>query len=249
MKLDQFAQFCFNSLTEEEGWNRIRGTSKNGLQTNSYLETPTREIGLKNPFLICDFYGGAHEADECSQNNPTEQVYLSGGDIYNDPSVLRFYQKNDIPPWGNSKRKEKREDGPKWVVRNKFEYELASFMLEKKFHTKGIGEMSDQHRKEMHKQFSQILFTIGESKFPEPEAPTFAITTRSEISTQDPPFPTLLQSTPTNYTEGTTERKGPEGAESSTMQNEEAPLVIHFLSTLQVIISAFSIQSKEAEEG
>ncbi|GKA36237.1 hypothetical protein Tco_0722728 [Tanacetum coccineum] len=88
-------------------------------------------------------------------------------------------------------------------------------MLEKKFHMKGIGEMIDQHRKEMHEQFSQILSTIRESKFPEPEAPTFAITTKSGISTRDPPLPTLLQSTPTNHAEGTTEREGLEGAEIS----------------------------------
>ncbi|GJS14538.1 hypothetical protein Tco_0409010 [Tanacetum coccineum] len=117
----------------------MRGRLKMDCKQISYLETPTREIGLKTPFLICDLYGGAHEDNECGQNNPTEQVCLSGGDINNDPSL----------------------------VRNKFEDELANFMLEKKFHTNGIGEMLDQHR--------------------------------------------------------TTERKGPEGAESSTMQNEEAP--------------------------
>ncbi|GKD21713.1 hypothetical protein Tco_1223416 [Tanacetum coccineum] len=123
------------------------------------------------------------------------------------------------------KRKEKGEDGPEWVVRNKFEDELANFMLEKKLHMKGIGDMLDQHRKEMHEQFSHILSIIRESKFPEPEAPTFAITTKSRISTRDLPFPTLLQSTPTNHAEGTTEREVPEGAESSAMQNEEAPVL------------------------
>ncbi|GKD64110.1 hypothetical protein Tco_1306218, partial [Tanacetum coccineum] len=49
-KLDQFARFCFSSLTEEEG---------------------------------------AHEADECDHNNLTAQVCLSGGDIYDDLSLLR----------------------------------------------------------------------------------------------------------------------------------------------------------------
>ncbi|GJV56604.1 DNA-directed DNA polymerase [Tanacetum coccineum] len=75
----------------------------------------------------------------------------------------------------------------------------------------------------MHEQLSQILSIIGESKFPKLEVPTFAITTRSRISTRDPPFPTQSQSTPTNHAEGTTKREGPEGAESSTMQYEEAP--------------------------
>ncbi|GJY27351.1 DNA-directed DNA polymerase [Tanacetum coccineum] len=130
----------------------------------------------------------AHEDDECGQNNPTEQVCLSGGDIYDDPSLLRFYQNNDIPPWGNNKHKEKGEDGPEWVIRNKFEDELAK-----------------------------------ESKFPKSEAPTFAITNRSRISTRDAPFPTQSQLTPTNHAEGTTKRVGPEGAKSRIMQNEEAP--------------------------
>ncbi|GKC45067.1 reverse transcriptase domain-containing protein [Tanacetum coccineum] len=138
---------------------------------------------------------GVHEAYECSQNNPTKQ--------------------------GNNKRKEKGEDGPEWVVKNKFEDELVNFMLEKKLYTKGIGEMLDQHRKEMHEQFSQILSIIGESKILKPEASTFAITTRSGISTRDPPFPTLLQSTPTNHTEGITEREGPEGTELSTIVKKQ----------------------------
>ncbi|GJY76519.1 putative reverse transcriptase domain-containing protein [Tanacetum coccineum] len=48
-----------------------------------------------------------------------------------------------------SKRKEKGEDGPEWIVRSKFEYELVNFMLEKKSHTKGIGDMLDQHYQEL----------------------------------------------------------------------------------------------------
>ncbi|GKC89850.1 hypothetical protein Tco_1150499 [Tanacetum coccineum] len=91
---------------------------------------------------------------------------------------------------GKQKLKENREDGPEWIVRNRFEDVLANFMHENKFHTNGIGEMLDQHHKEMHEQFYQILSTIGESKFPKSEAPTFAITTRSRISTRDPSFPT-----------------------------------------------------------
>ncbi|GJU62576.1 hypothetical protein Tco_1244411 [Tanacetum coccineum] len=106
---------------------------------------------------------------------------------------------------------------------NKFEDELANFMLEKKFHTNGIGEMLDQHRKKMYKQFSQILSTIRESKFPKLEAPTFTITTRSGISTRYPSFLTQSQLTPTNHAEETTEREGPEGAESSIVKNEETP--------------------------
>ncbi|GJY95403.1 hypothetical protein Tco_0511764 [Tanacetum coccineum] len=153
------------SLTEEEGWNRIEEyvqyqddlwddplspeCLKMACKRISYLETSARKVGLKNPYLICDYYGGSHEAEECSQNNPAEQVCLSGGDIYDDPSLL--------------------------------------------------------------------------IKIPKQEAPTFAITTRSGVSTQDPLFPAPSQSTPTDHAEGATEKEGPKGAESSIMQDEEAP--------------------------
>ncbi|GJT67688.1 hypothetical protein Tco_1019168 [Tanacetum coccineum] len=224
MNLDQFSQFRFNSLTKEEGWNRIeeyvqyqddlwddllpsmnvssiseamqptfRGSLKRACNQISYLETPTREVGLKNLYLICDYCGGSHEADECRQDDPAKQVYLSGGDIYDDPSLLR----------------------------SKFEDELANFMLENKSHMKGIGEMLDQHRKEIHEQFSQILSAIKKSKTPKPEAPTFAITTRSGVSTRDPPFPTPSKPTPANHTKGATEKEGPEGVKPRIIHNEE----------------------------
>ncbi|GJW31943.1 hypothetical protein Tco_0051975 [Tanacetum coccineum] len=143
MKHDQLAQFRFNSLTEEAGWNRI------------------------------------------------EEYAQYQDDLWDDPlpsmnvsSISEAYATNRAGGvWVETQRKEKGKDGPEWVVRNKFEDELVNFMLEKKFYTKGIGEMIDKHRKEMHEQFSQILSTIRESKFLEPEAPTFAITTRSRIST------------------------------------------------------------------
>ncbi|GJY80050.1 hypothetical protein Tco_0492801 [Tanacetum coccineum] len=62
----------------------------------SYLESPTREIGLKTPYLIYDYCRGSHEVDECKQTNRVEQVCLSGGDIYDDPSLLRLKkQKKD----------------------------------------------------------------------------------------------------------------------------------------------------------
>ncbi|GKE17817.1 reverse transcriptase domain-containing protein, partial [Tanacetum coccineum] len=129
-KPDQFTQFCFHSLTEEEWWIRIeeyvqyqddlwddmsppmnissisetmqptfRGRLKRACNQISYLETPSREFGLKNPYLICDYYGGSHEADECKQLNPAEQVCLSGGDIYNDPSLLRSGISTQDPPF------------------------------------------------------------------------------------------------------------------------------------------------------
>ncbi|GJV57783.1 hypothetical protein Tco_1458788 [Tanacetum coccineum] len=155
---------------------------------------PIREVGLKNPYIIYDYFGRSYEADEYEQNNPAEQ--------------------------GNNKCKEKGEDGPEWVIRSKFKDKLANFMLEKKSHTKGIREMLDQHRKEMHEQFSQILSTIRESKTPKPEAPTFSITTRSGVSTRDPPFWTPSKLTHAN-TEGAAAKEGPEGAEPRITHNEE----------------------------
>ncbi|GJY57520.1 putative reverse transcriptase domain-containing protein [Tanacetum coccineum] len=105
MKLDQFAQFRFNSLTKEEGWNRIedyiqyqddmwddmlpfmnvssilkamqstfRGRLESSCNQISYLETPTRELGLKNPYLICDYCGGSHEANECRQKPKLSKI-------------------------------------------------------------------------------------------------------------------------------------------------------------------------------
>ncbi|GKC76789.1 hypothetical protein Tco_1127563 [Tanacetum coccineum] len=247
MKLDQFTQFRFRSLIEEEGWIRIeeyvqyqddlwdepspsmnvssiseamQPTLKERLKRDckqiSFLETPTQEVGLKNPYLICDYCRGPHEPDECELNNPPKQVCLFGEDIYNDPSFLRFYQNDDTSPWGKNKRKEKGEDGPEWTIRSKFEDELVNFMLEKKFYTKGIRDVLVQHRKGLREQYSQILLAIDKSKTPEPEAPTLAITTRSGISTQDRPFPTPPRPLTNSFTEG--ETKKPDGTEKSSTQ-------------------------------
>ncbi|GKA02178.1 DNA-directed DNA polymerase [Tanacetum coccineum] len=73
-----------------------------------------------------------------------------------------------------------------------------------------------QHRKGLREQYSQILSAIDKSKTPEPEAPTLAITTRSGISTRDPPFPTPPRPPTNSFTEG--ETKKPEGTEKSSTQ-------------------------------
>ncbi|GJU53295.1 reverse transcriptase domain-containing protein [Tanacetum coccineum] len=79
-----------------------------------------------------------------------------------------------------------------------------------------------QHRKELREQYSQILSAINKIETPEPNVPTFAITTRSRISTQDPPFLTPPQPGTDNFTKGETAKEGPEGAEPSIIQ-EPAP--------------------------
>ncbi|GJZ60017.1 putative ribonuclease H-like domain-containing protein [Tanacetum coccineum] len=82
-----------------------------------------------NAYLICDIYGGAHEANECDQNMSHEQVCLSGGDIYDDPSLLKFYQNNDIPPYGNYIKEEGEED-LHWVLRKRVSKEGMCYRQE-----------------------------------------------------------------------------------------------------------------------
>nr|GEV70926.1 DNA-directed DNA polymerase [Tanacetum cinerariifolium] len=82
-------------------------------------------------------------------------VCLSGKDIYDDPSILRLYQNDDTSPRRNNKRKEKGEDRPEWIIISKFEDDLANFMLEKKSHIKGIGDMLVQHHKELCEQLKK----------------------------------------------------------------------------------------------
>ncbi|GJZ82535.1 hypothetical protein Tco_0647708 [Tanacetum coccineum] len=55
---------------------------------------------------------------------------------------------------------------------------------------------SSEHRKGMHEQFSQIFSTIKKSEIP-------------RVSTRDPAFPALLQTTPTNHAVGATKKKDP----------------------------------------
>ncbi|GJZ05224.1 hypothetical protein Tco_1395717 [Tanacetum coccineum] len=106
--------------------------------------------------------------------------------------------------------------------------------------------MLDQHRKEMHEQFSKILSVIGESETPKPKAPTFTITTRSGVSTRDPPFPTPSELTPAN-TKRAAEKEGPEDAEPSITHNEEpAPWPYIFY---QPRVKKQKKQSEEAEKG
>ncbi|GJX34486.1 DNA-directed DNA polymerase [Tanacetum coccineum] len=71
------------------------------------------------------------------------------GDDDGDKGGVEMVVNDDTSLWGNSKRKEKGEDGPEWIVRSKFEDELANFMLDKKSHTKGIGDMLVQHHQEL----------------------------------------------------------------------------------------------------
>ncbi|GJS07361.1 hypothetical protein Tco_0364157 [Tanacetum coccineum] len=200
-KLDQFDQFCFNSLTKEEGWNRIEEYVQYQDELWDDLSPPMNVSSILEA-MQPTFRGRLKRA--CNQISYLETP---------------AQKNNDTPPWWNNKRKEKGEDGPEWTIRSRFEDELANFMFEKKSHTKAIGEMLDQHHKEFHEQFSQILSTIRKSKTPKPEATTFAITTRSGVSTKDPPFPSPSQLTSSNHTEGQLKKKGLRTQDQASYKN------------------------------
>nr|GEY71944.1 hypothetical protein [Tanacetum cinerariifolium] len=93
-KLAQFASFRFDSLTEDEGWNRIE-------EYVQYQDDPWDDVSP--PMIISSIL-------EAMQ--PT----LRGGDIYDDLSLLRFYQNDDTPPWGNIKHKKKERMAPSGLL-------------------------------------------------------------------------------------------------------------------------------------
>ncbi|GKF28402.1 hypothetical protein Tco_0094744, partial [Tanacetum coccineum] len=188
----------------------------------SFFTSSTPGKTLKNLYLICDICGGAHEDDECDQVESREQACLSGGDIYDDPSLLKFYQNNDIPPWGNLIRKMEEEEGLDWVVRSKSEDEMDNFMMEKKYHLKGLREMLHQQRNDMHEKFSQILSTLDDKT--SNKEPTLAIITKSETTTCDPLYPNHPNSAPIVTNEITAEKEVPNEKENPNTPNPKTPL-------------------------
>lgn len=88
-----------------------------GISATSHESPPTRENRMKklqeklayltrsqgtkrlvNPYLICDTCGGPYEVEECGDDATRVQVFLSSHDIYDDPSLLIFYQDDDFTP-------------------------------------------------------------------------------------------------------------------------------------------------------
>ncbi|GKA27013.1 hypothetical protein Tco_0713181 [Tanacetum coccineum] len=138
------------------------------------------------------YCGGSTRLNECKQHSQAEHVFLSGGDIYNDHSLLRFYQNDDTSPWGNNKHKEKGEDGPEWIVRNKFEDELANFNARKKSPHKRIGYMLYQEISNTKLPFPAPPrpvtdnFTEGETKKEGPEG------AKPNITQEPAPQPSIL---------------------------------------------------------
>ncbi|GJV16129.1 reverse transcriptase domain-containing protein [Tanacetum coccineum] len=174
-KLDQFTQFCFSSFTEE-GSNRIE----------EYVQYQDDLWDEPSPFM------NVSSISEAMQPTLRGRLKRACKQISFLETPTR--ENDDTSPWGNNKRKEKGEDGPEWTIRSKFEDELANFMLEKKFHTKGIGDMLVQH--------PTNCFIEGETEKEEPEgvepsttqepAPRLSILYQPS-NTSNPPFPSRLK--------------------------------------------------------
>ncbi|GKE44492.1 hypothetical protein Tco_1471776 [Tanacetum coccineum] len=57
----------------------FEGHLKKAQEQLCYLTTPKGEKSLKNPYLICDICGDAHEVDECYSNGAHEQILATIG--------------------------------------------------------------------------------------------------------------------------------------------------------------------------
>jgi hypothetical protein len=104
----------------------------------SYLKKEQNTHRLVNPYLICDQCGGPHEAEECKKGSTTEHACLPGHDIFDDPSLLVFYQTSNDTSWGKYVKKKEGEEGPEFKVRSSFEEDLGHFTHEKDLLLKGL---------------------------------------------------------------------------------------------------------------
>ena len=158
----------------------------------SYLSgsQPTKQ--LSNPYLICDHCGGPHEEEECREGTPTEQACLSSHDIFDDPSLLTFYQNDDFTPWGNLVIRKEGEEGPDFKIRSTFEDDLGHFTLEKDLQLKGLGNLITSQQNDLRNKFAELHAALDDHTKPyaDQKGPLLAITTRSGTTTEDPPYPT-----------------------------------------------------------
>ena len=79
--------------------------------------------------------------EECGIETTTEQACLSSHDIFDDPSLLTFYQNNDFTSWGNLVRKNEGEKGPDFKIRSTFEDDLGHFTHENSLLLKGLNDL------------------------------------------------------------------------------------------------------------
>nr|GEW30297.1 hypothetical protein [Tanacetum cinerariifolium] len=108
-KLTQFASFRFDSLTEDEGWNQIE-------EYVQYQDDPWDDVSP--PMNISSILEAMQPTlrgflKGLAIKFPSSKHLLERGDIYDDHSLLRFYQNDDTPPWGNIKHKKKERMAPR----------------------------------------------------------------------------------------------------------------------------------------
>lgn len=189
----------------------------------SYLKRSQTTQTLVNPYLICDQCGGPHEVDEST----TEHVYLSGHDIFDDPSLLVFYQASNDTSWGNYVKKKEGEKGPEFKVRSAFEEDLGHFTHEKSLLLKGLDGLITEQQKEMSDTFADLHAALGHKSEPRhnQQDSLFSITTHAGTTTKDPPYPTQHTITTRHDTSNREEN------EKDEETSEQPPRVISSVST------------------
>nr|GEY91335.1 hypothetical protein [Tanacetum cinerariifolium] len=140
----QFVKFKFTLLHEDEGWRRVEEFVQNqedswdDLLSHEYallaseLTKPTMDDRLKRAHYQLSYL-----------TTLTREISLKT----HISSVI--FVNNDIPQLGNYIKEEGEED-LYWVLRSKFEDDMANFMMEKKHHLNGLREMLDQQKTNMH---------------------------------------------------------------------------------------------------
>ncbi|GKD44000.1 reverse transcriptase domain-containing protein, partial [Tanacetum coccineum] len=154
----------------------FRGRLKRACHQISYLETPTREAGLKTPYLICDYYGGSHEADECKQlsqakqtdnftERETEKEGLKGAEpnITQEPaprpSILYPPSKTSNLPFPSRLKKQKKNDEDERLLSIFKQIHINLPFLEAMIHMpKGAKVLKDllSHKEKLEKAASSV---------------------------------------------------------------------------------------------
>nr|GEW97219.1 hypothetical protein [Tanacetum cinerariifolium] len=94
----------------------FEGRMKKAQEQLSYLTTPIRKKTLRNLYPICNICESAHEANECDLKSPANKYACLEETSTTTPSILRFYQNNDIPPWGNVQQRADGEEGLEGII-------------------------------------------------------------------------------------------------------------------------------------
>nr|GEV23348.1 hypothetical protein [Tanacetum cinerariifolium] len=90
-KLNQFTQFRFSSLTEEEGWNRIDEYVR--YQDDLWDEpSPSMNVSSILETMQPILRGRSHEANECKWDSPSEQIKEAKKDNEDERLLLIFKQ-------------------------------------------------------------------------------------------------------------------------------------------------------------